>query len=91
MTNAERNRQEAIGMLIELYVPESRNYELQSINTAEIAGNIEKLAALGKTDRWQAAIKRWASMVRESSATDVNRPSIRWALIQGCVYANHAS
>jgi hypothetical protein len=91
MTNAEQNRQEAIGMLMELYLPETRDYKLQSTDTDEIAVNISKLAALGKTERWQSAIKRWAAMVRESHATDPNRPSIRWAIIQGSVYANHAS
>lgn len=41
----------------------------------EIAADIEKLAALGKTDRWQAAIARWAKEVRENE-------SLRWALLQ---------
>jgi hypothetical protein len=53
----------------------------------EIAGNIEKLAQLGRTDRWQAAVKRWATMVREQKTLD----GIRWAFLQGMVYACHAS
>ena len=84
MTNAERNRSIAVGMLIELYIPTANDFELRDASRDEIAGNIDKLAQLGRTDRWQAAIKRWAAMVREPGN------NIRWALIQGCVYAGHA-
>lgn len=85
MTNAERNRLVGIGMLMELYVPATHDYDLQSTDSAEIANNIRKLAQLGRTARWQAAIDRWARMVQEQG----NERGIRWAILQGAVYAGH--
>jgi hypothetical protein len=100
--NAAEKRQEAIGMISELYLPTPEctdsvvndrplylvNYYAARYATGnEIADNIEKLAQLGRTDRWQSAIKRWAAMVRESEKLD----DIRWAFLQGMIYASHAS
>jgi hypothetical protein len=62
-------------------------YAARYATGAEVASNIEKLIQLGRTDRWQAAIKRWASMVRHAEKLD----DIRWAFLQGMIYAGHAS
>jgi hypothetical protein len=100
--DAKTKRQEAIGMLSELYLPTSylveaqgerpiyllNSYAARYATGAEVAENIEKLAQLGRTARWQSAIDRWARMVRESSG---NVDSLRWAFLQGMVYAGHAS
>lgn len=85
MTQAQRYRQEAIGMLSELYLPASRDYEFPpDVSREEIAGNIAKLAQLGRTERWRAAIRRWAAMVR------ANDGNLRHAFLQGMIYAGHA-
>ena len=90
MTKAALNRQEAIGMISFLYLPEQNDYDLRlpDNGAAGIAENIEKLAPLGRTARWQAAIDRWANMVREHSGND---RSLRWAFLQGMIFAGHAS
>jgi hypothetical protein len=99
--NAKERRQEAIGMISELYLPTRepdgayRDEPVYLINywaahyatSAEVADNIEKLIQLGRTDRWQAAIKRWAAMVRHAKKLD----DIRYAFLQGMIYAGHAS
>lgn len=102
MTNAVRNRQTAIGMLSELYLPTPaccdaseqdrplylvNYYAARYATGAEIAENIEKLAQLGRTARWQSAIAHWARMVRECGD---NIDSIRYAFLQGMIYAGHA-
>ena len=103
MNKAQLNRQTAIGMISELYLPTSKcadavsedrplylaNYWAGRYATgAEIADNITKLARLGRTARWHAAIDRWANMVRECGD---NLDNIRWAFLQGMIYAGHAS
>lgn len=99
MTQAELNRQTAIGMLVELYLPTPDNpdfdrdvylcnyYEARYATGEEVAENILKLASLGRTQRWQAAIKRWAAMVRSESTVK----GLRWAFLQGLIFANSAS
>lgn len=97
MTPAQRNRQEAIGMLSELYLPtdaeETRPFYLVNAyagkyaTAGEIADNIAKLTQCGRTARWQAAVKQWAGMVRAAD----NLRDIRWAFLQGLVYTTHAS
>ena len=64
------------------------SYEGRYATGNEVAENIEKLAQLGRTARWQAAIDRWARMVREHGG---NLDSLRWAFLQGMIYAGHAS
>lgn len=63
-------------------------YANQYATGAEVAENIRKLGHLGRTARWQAAVDRWARMVQECGD---NLESIRFAFIQGMVYASHAS
>lgn len=94
MNNAQTGRSTAIGMLIALYLPDSQDYELTfrhpggiDGNANGIADNIRKLTQLGRTARWQSAIDRWARMVLESAG---NLQSLRWAFLQGAVYASHA-
>jgi hypothetical protein len=89
------SRQYAIGMLSELYLPVGNGHEFlweacdnRLATGTEVSANIEKLASLGRTARWQAAISRWACMVRECSG---NPKSLRWAFLQGMIYAAHAS
>jgi hypothetical protein len=99
---AYEKRREALGMISELYLPtpelceaSGQDRPLYLVNAyagryatgAEVAGNIEKLAQLGRTARWHAAIDRWANMVREHSG---NVDSLRWAFLQGMIYAGHA-
>lgn len=98
MTRAQKARTEALGMLVELYVPESMDYELRERPAAEIAGNIRKLAALGRTARWADAVEGWAVMVeRGPHAAAVVTPEadprwyLRWAFLQGAIYAGHAA
>lgn len=92
MNNAERNRGIGIGMLIALYLPEAQEYDLTyrhgpqfEPNREGMAENIRKLSQLGRTTRWQRAITNWAAMV---AAAEDNR-GLRWALLQGAVYAGH--
>jgi hypothetical protein len=63
-------------------------YENRYATGTEVADNIRKLAQLGRTARWQAAIDRWARMVQECGD---NIDSIRHSFIQGMIYAGHAS
>lgn len=87
---AKNRRYEAIGMLVELYLPSDNGdapYEMNCNDTAAIAANIRKLAQLGRTDRWLGRIEQWARMV-ESSA---DARDLRWAFLQGLVYVNYAA
>lgn len=52
----------------------------------ETADQIRALKALGRTERWQNAVERWAKMVEE----DAGRNST-FGFIQGSVYANFAA
>jgi hypothetical protein len=95
MNAAETARQTAIGMLTELYFSQGHDspYLWESCDNRlatghEVSENISKLAQLGRTARWQGAIDRWAGMVRENSG---NPKSLRWAYMQGLIYASHAS
>ena len=83
--NAQTRRQNAIGMLSELYVPGPEYDFRPDVTRTEIAGNILKLGTLGRTARWQAAVKQWAAMVSNPAN------NVRWAFMQGMVYAGHAS
>jgi hypothetical protein len=97
MTPATLRRQTAIGMISELYLPTDPEmgcpaylcnyYYGRYAHAAEVADNISKLAQLGRTARWQAAIKRWAAMVREAD----HMTGLRHAFLQGMIYAGHAS
>ena len=89
MTPATRNRQIALGMLVELYYPASGGYEFTGASADEIAGNIDKLASLGRTARWLKAIAGWSAQVREHGAE--GDQAMRWAFLQFAVYAGHAS
>ena len=72
-------RQFAIGMLSELYLPTpddpdykreiylSNYYAGQYATADEVADNILKLAQLGRTARWNSAIKQWAGMCRSET------------------------
>lgn len=95
MTPAQWNRVEGLGMIMALHCPESAEYDLQG-DAPEIAANIRKLAALGRTERWRAAIDRWAAMVEETPQEapwpeDGRRQYLRWAFLQGAIYAGHAT
>lgn len=87
ISNAKVGRYEAIGMIVELYMPTSRNYDLTTTDVDEMADNILKLSQLGRTDRWKAVIRQWAGMVRECKGDDVKH--LRWAFLQGLVYVNY--
>lgn len=90
--NAVQRRQNAIGMLSYLYLPTDPDgsvpYDMRVTDTTEIAGNIRKLAQLGRTERWTGRIEQWARMVEENPEP---MKSLRWAFLQGMVYASHAS
>jgi len=88
--NAADKRSIALGMIVELYFPSppGAKYGTDFIGTDPnaIADNIAKLDVMGRTDRWKAAIRRWAGMVRNAEPG-----SLRWAFLQGLIYAGHAS
>jgi hypothetical protein len=93
MTKAQQARMTALGMLTELYFPESRDYQLTfphfggwSSNNLGMQGNIEKLRSIGRTQRWQDALTRWQKMIGEQTTPQ----GLRWAYFQGAVYAGHA-
>lgn len=87
MTDAQRKRHTSLGMLMELYVPASNDYDMTSNDAAAIADNIRVLAQLGRSARWQGAINRWARMVLNSG---INPASLRSSFLQGAIYAGHA-
>lgn len=90
--NAAQRRQNAIGMISELYLPHISGeplYLMRVTDTREIAGNIRKISQLGRTERWHASVERWARMVEDSACDDPCH--IRWAFLQGMIYASHAS
>jgi hypothetical protein len=97
MNAAETTRQTALGMLVELYFSQGHDspYLWESCDNRlatsdEVAANIVKLRQLGRTARWQGAISRWADMV-DRPENDNDPRSLRWAFLQGLVYASHAS
>jgi hypothetical protein len=85
-TTAVQARQEAMGMLTELYWPATGDYQFAGGPVSAVADNIAKLAALGRTDRWRKAITRWADEVRQATPE-----TLHWAYFQFAVYAGHAS
>jgi hypothetical protein len=92
MTPASAKRSIALGMITELYFPtpagQDHGTEFTGTDAEQIAANIDKLAQLGRTERWQAAIRTWSHMVRNHG--DDPR-SLRWAFLQYLVFAGHAS
>ena len=85
--NAKQRRAEAMNMLAELYYPTSQGYAHTGATAEQMAGNITKLAVLGRTPRWVLAIDAWATRVRE--ATDQH--GLDHAFFQGAVHAGHAA
>ena len=95
---AETRRQEAIGMLSELYLPTPEEpedpgpaylcnfWEGRYATGAEVAENVAKLAQLGRTDRWRQAVARWSAMCREARTV----LELRLAFLQGMIYAGNA-
>lgn len=51
----------------------------------EISAEIIALATLGRTSRWTGTVDGWAAMVRDE-AND-----LRWALVQGSIFAGYAA
>ena len=93
LTAADR-RNVGIQALVNIYLPASNDYQLTfphsggwGSNIVGIEDNIRKLAALGRTQRWQDAVTRWQGMVGEQTLPD----GLRWAILQGSVYASHAA
>ena len=96
--NAGMKRQTALGMIVELYLPadgteheflwESCDNRLAAPD--EVAVNILKLRQLGRTERWQHAVKRWANMVN-SPENDLDPRNLRYGFLQGLIYASHNS
>lgn len=88
MTKAQERRSIAVGMLHELILPTPPNNserDFANYATREFtASNIEKLSQLGRTDRWQIAIRNWANAVRDESL------NFSWAYLQYSVYVNFA-
>lgn len=89
----------AIGILTELYLPSGEqreflwNYcENRNATPDEVSENILKLRQLGRTSRWQNALTRWNIMVQSAKVGGDFQPSrLRWAYLQGLVFASHAS
>lgn len=88
---AKENREFALGMLHELIYPtppkdaETTLRDMAPYVTREFAAsNIEKLASLGRTDRWQDAIKNWAAACRNTEY------DFGWAYFQFSVWAGYA-
>jgi len=84
--NARERRAEAMNMLAELYWPATRDYQHTGASAADMADNIAKLAALGRTPRWAKAITDWAQAVRIATPDTLN-----WAFFQYAVHAGHAA
>jgi len=80
-----QRRVEAMAMLCELYFPASHDYRFTDCPPAEIAGNIRKLAALGRAPAWRAQIERWARLVED------HPDATHWAFFQGSVWAGGAA
>lgn len=95
--NAAAKRQMAMGMLTELYFAQGHDSpylwescEGRPATGDEVAANIMKLRQLGRTERWQNTISRWADMV-DCPETDNDPKALRWAYMQGLVYACHVA
>jgi hypothetical protein len=86
MTPAQNRRMFAIGMLHELIMPHDDNgADFAPYATREFtAENISKLASLGRTERWQIAIRAWSNAVANPEVP------YRWAYLQYSVWACHA-
>lgn len=91
-TAAANRRDDAIGRVLNETCPEWYGY-MPAVDHVKAAELIRPLAALGRTDRWQSAIKRWVAMVEECADIADGGDRYRhlgWALKQGAVYACHA-
>jgi hypothetical protein len=84
-SSAQTRRLIAVGMLVELFLPKDGEYKLVTSDRELIASNIEKLAQLGRTDRWKRSIRNWAGAVRQTE----NDRDLRWAFLQYLVYVNY--
>lgn len=89
-SNAQRTRHLAVGMIVELYLPatDERHVYLwdycndQLAQGSDVADNIDKLAQLGRSARWQGSVDGWHRLVRQNSG---NPKSLRWAFLQGLI------
>lgn len=68
-------------------IGDHNDHGLRTTDAEAIACQIETLEGLGRTMRWQAQVHAWASMVRDEDTPQ----GIRWAVLQGAVYAGHAA
>lgn len=76
-----RRRLFAMAMLCELYFPQTHDFQFTGAPVDEIAGNIRKLAAIGRSAQWLLNIEGWAQMVEQ------HPDAIHWAFFQGSVFA----
>lgn len=91
-TPASQRRDDAIGRVLNETCPEWYGH-LPVVDHVKAAELIRPLAELGRTGRWQNAIKAWAAMVEECAGIDDSDARYRhltWAIKQGSVYACHA-
>jgi hypothetical protein len=77
------HRAAAIGAVLHTFILDDGSHQFDGRRT-EAAEAIESLAGLGRTARWQRAIKDWANAVRTAS-------NGHWALVQFSVYAGYAN
>lgn len=100
MNTATANRQLAIGMIVELYMPAHNpitgpyNFcEGRMATPDEVSENILKLVSLGRTQRWQIAVRRWNRMIQEVKSPmhdgAISEAQLRYAFLQGLIYVNH--
>lgn len=84
--NAADKRSAAIDAFTEKYRPKDNGYRLLPNVTAQDAiTDIRAMADLGRTQRWQNAIKGWEQMI-------IDFPDdLEWAILQGGIYAGHAA
>lgn len=79
--SAKDRRLDAIGAITHKYI----DRETGLVNTSdreEVGREIAKLWQLGRTVRWNTAVRQWIDMVVEGEPVS----DLRWAILQGAIF-----
>lgn len=88
MPTPQDRRFAAIRAIGKRFITEEGNLAA-GVYAEEVAQEIEKMASLGRTERWKGTVAYWASMVRES--TEPNSHGLEWAIRQGSIFVGQAN
>ncbi len=78
-------REAAIQMIVDDCVAGREHWGPVMIKRADLAASIRRLAPLGRTDRWAAAVEGWAVLI-ETLNYQGHAVDLRWSILQGSLF-----